>query len=189
MWARLILDFRPASRPRRFISFWLIARFFSCGVLYQKSVLLHTLGESVHILRGDGHAGLLRIQIGDLLIGPDAVEELHNLPLRGREAEEVSLLPLQHADDRFAVESILAHDKVRIEAGRTAARQARLRYLRKSGVEGFAEIHGASRTCICIPGLSSGEGFTTAPITCTLPLAGSTTGLTRRMWPGWCRPG
>ena len=153
--------------------------------LEPEACFLHVVGELPYLIRSNVGSGFSCKQLGYILIGARAVKEAGQLPLHGLETEEIAFLALQHGDDFLAIKFVLAHHQFRIEHGRTPQRGARFGHLRKCGVEGFAKIHGARRTCICIPGFRSGDGLTTAPITCTLPLAGSTTGLTRSTRPRW----
>ena len=72
---------------------------------------------------------------------------------------------MEYPDKGLAVEYALMDYKLRIDARRTAAREPRLRNLRQNRIEGFAQVHGASRTCIVIPGFSSRDACSTAPMT------------------------
>ena len=147
--------------------------------------LFHAFGEGPDVFGRHGHAILFFIERGNFIIGTSAVEEQREIPLRRREAIESAFSALEDTDDWHTVEHVFANHKVRINAGRPAALNARLGNFRQGCIESFAQVHGARRACMVIPGLSSGEGRTTVPITCRLPLAGSTTGLTRRTLACW----
>ncbi len=149
----------------------------------QKSQLVHLVGEGTYFRDFDCDAGCRGECLGNLLIRAFAIEELREHPLGRRQPEIVVLASLQNSHEGFPVKHAIADNQLRVKLWRATARQSLLRDLWKCRVESFAEVHGASRTCIVMPGFSNGDGCTTAPITCTLPLAGSTTGLTRAIRP------
>ena len=181
MWATLILDF--ARRPRCASSFSRIARFFSWWVLYQKSIRPSVRRRLAFPRRRSACAGFCFKGRGDLLIRSFAIEQLRELPLAGRKPEKVDSCRVAECQRRVRHR---AHLRARSGPDRAAAdgcASAAPWDFGQCRVESFAQVHGARRTCIVMPGFSSGDGCTTAPITCTLPLAGSTTGLTRAMRP------
>ena len=158
MWAKSILDLRPARRLRCAINFSLRARFFSCGVLYQKSASSILSAKARDVLRSDLAAMLLVVEVGNLLVGPNTVVQKCKVPLLRRKAKIVRLATLQNAHERLAFHYVFAHDQVWIEAWGAAAGKARPGNFWQSGVEGFAQVHGARRTCMDMPGFNSGEG-------------------------------
>ena len=152
--------------------------------------LVHVLREGADHRGSDIHAGVLGEEPRNFFVGAHAVEEQGKLPLIGWKTEIVTFSALHDADDGLAVENVVLHDQVGVEAGWADTRETRLRDLRQGGVQRFAQVHRVSEwlgkpTCMDMPGLSRGDGWTSMPMTWTLPLAGSTTGLTRRMRAGW----
>jgi hypothetical protein len=149
--------------------------------------LIHVLGKEPSLIRRELCAGLLVKQRCGFVIGTHAIEERCQLPLQRRKAEVVSIAALERSDDGFAIQRILAHDQGRIYTGRPNSGQPASRNLRQRRIESFAQVHRGRRpfarrlTCMDMPGFNSEEGCSTAPTTCTLSLAGSTTGLIRRM--------
>ena len=90
--------------------------------------------EDPDIFGSELRSGLLVIEGSDLFIGPNAIEELCETPLSGRETVVVGPFALQNANDGFAVHRVFADDQFGIEARRALAGIARLGNLRKRRV-------------------------------------------------------
>src|ERR1019366_2660499 len=86
----------------------------------------HALGEEAYVFDCGGCSGPLLVDCCNLVVRSNAVKEQRQLPLKSWNAKEGSFLPLQYGEDRLAIEHVFANHELRINAGRTAARQARL---------------------------------------------------------------
>ena len=127
-----------------------------------------------------GHKVTILERSGDLFVGTHSIEQAGELPLRGLHADEIGSASLVHRDDRFPVGCILTGNQLGIDARRVFPREPGPGNIGKSRIQCLTQVHRALNfTCIDMPGFSRGEGLSRLPITSMLPLAGSTTGLTR----------